>query len=489
MNHVAFAPFRDSILVPGRNAWRVETADTLSFLVDGEEYFRALDRTLRLAQRSIRIVGWDFNPDILLRPRQGGETLGVMLRRLVEAAPELEVRILIWAMGPIYAGHSLKLFRENGWSDHPRIHLRFDARHALRGSHHQKMVTVDDAIAFVGGIDLTAGRWDTKEHVASSPERVRPNGEPYGPVHDVQAMVCGPAARAVADLARWRWKTATGEEAETAAGRGAAAWPKDVAPALQGCTAAIARTAPGLAGLDERREAIRLTRDAIAAARSHIYIETQYLASFGVGRALAERLSQPDGPEVAILVTSSSRGLLEQFVMAHNRDRLIRRLKQADRFDRLRIMYAVVPDDNGGECEVLIHSKVLIVDDAFVRVGSSNLNNRSEGLDTECDLAVEARAGSERKAIAALRNRLLGEHLDAPPDLVAEATRRESLVAAIDGLNRRPRGLRPFAVDPRGKTSPLPGTGLLDPQRPFRPLLKAREIVTSAVSRLMPGAL
>src|SRR5690606_26007336 len=185
-------PQRRSIFVPGRNAWRVETADALAFLVDGENYFRTLDRALRAARRSIRVIGWDFNPDIRLRPREGGETLGALLHRLAEETPELEIHILIWALGPIYSGHSLKLFRQNGWPRHPRIHLRFDTRHALRGSHHQKMVTVDDAVAFVGGIDLTAGRWDTSEHPAHSPERVKPGGETYGPVHDVQTMLSGP---------------------------------------------------------------------------------------------------------------------------------------------------------------------------------------------------------------------------------------------------------------------------------------------------------
>src|SRR5690606_28336957 len=139
---------------------------TLTFLVDGEDYFRELDRALRTARRTINIVGWDFDPDILLRPREGGRTLGRLLRALVERHPMLEVRILIWASGPIYSGHSFKMYRRQGWSDHPRIFLRFDPRHALRGSHHQKIVTLDDSVAFVGGIDLTAGRWDTRDHRA-----------------------------------------------------------------------------------------------------------------------------------------------------------------------------------------------------------------------------------------------------------------------------------------------------------------------------------
>lgn len=488
MNHHPHNRPSRPILTPGGNAWRVERADGLAFLVDGEAYFHALDRTLRMARRSIRIIGWDFNPDIRLRPREGGEILGALLHRLAEDNPELDIHILVWAMGPVYSGRSLKLFRKNGWSRHPRIQLRFDARHPIRGSHHQKIVTVDDATAFVGGIDLTAGRWDTSEHLAVSPHRVKPQGMPYRPVHDVQAMVRGPAARAVADLARQRWERATGEpQAPVAAGSGA--WPEHIAAGMEQCAAAIVRTAPGLPGCNERHDAARLNHDAIAAARRHIYIETQYLASFSVGEALAQRLGEPEGPDIAILVTSSSRGVIEQFVMAHNRNRLIRRLRQADRFGRLRIMYAVVPDAQGGECEVLIHSKVMIVDDIFVRVGSSNLNNRSEGMDTECDIAVEARTMTERRAIASLRNRLLAEHLDTSAETVAAMIGRGSLVAAIDRLNSGKRGLRPFSIDPSGGTSPLPGTALLDPKAPLRPLHDARELIASAFSWLGGGAL
>ena len=252
MNPVAHAQPESSILMPGRNAWRIARADALAFLVDGEEYFHALDKTLRTARRSIRIVGWDFNPEIRLRPHEGGEKLGAFLRGLVERAPELEIHILVWAMGPIYSSRSLKVFRRDGWSNHPRIHLHFDGRHALRGSHHQKIVTVDDAIAFVGGIDLTAGRWDTARHPPHCPDRTRPNGKPYGPVHDVQAMFGGAPARAVADLARWRWRLATGTAVEPVTDP-RAGWPAEVPADMEGCTAAVARAIPAISGLDERR--------------------------------------------------------------------------------------------------------------------------------------------------------------------------------------------------------------------------------------------
>ncbi len=48
----------------------------------------------------------------------------------------------------------------------------------------------------------------------------------------------------------------------------------------------------------------------------------------------------------------------------------------------------------------MVHSKVMIVDDGFLRVGSANLNNRSMGADTECDLAFEASCDEHREFIA-----------------------------------------------------------------------------------------
>ena len=58
----------------------------------------------------------------------------------------------------------------------------------------------------------------------------------------------------------------------------------------------------------------------------------------------------------------------------------------------------------------MVHSKVMIVDDRILRVGSANLNNRSMGADSECDLVIEARTDAERDRIAEIRNMLLGTY-------------------------------------------------------------------------------
>ena len=78
---------------------------------------------------------------------------------------------------------------------------------------------------------------------------------------------------------------------------------------------------------------------------------------------------------------------LEQVSMAVLRSRLLKRLRAADNFGRLHLYFPILTDPN---VQMRVHSKVCFIDDRLLRVGSANLNNRSMGLDTECDLAVEA---------------------------------------------------------------------------------------------------
>ena len=465
------------ILVPGRNCWRMATTGKAAGLIDAANYFAQLDKALRQARRSILIVGWDFDGRIKLCPDDADcEPLGDLLRSLVEARPELHVHILVWSVAVIHApGAPMPLLIGAPWQNHERIHVRLDNQHPIYGAHHQKLVSVDDTLAFAGGIDLTINRWDTCGHDADDPLRADPEGTAYDPVHDVQMVVAGEAARIVADLARARWKTATGE---TLAATDVAKdlWPGDLEPDFVNIPVAVARTAPGWADAPAVAEVAALTADLIKSARRTLYIEAQYFCARKVGELLEQSLSAEQGPEIVIIASGSSHGVMERWIMGHNRERLTRRLQRADRYGRLRVFHPVVPTADG-ECDVLIHSKVMIADDQVVRIGSSNLNNRSMGLDSECDLAIEATDGATRGAIARLRERLLAEHLDVSPEAVADAVAAHgSVIRAIEQLNRNPRGLRPFEIDADGPTRPIAGTWLLDPPRPFEPFWLRRRM-------------
>lgn len=441
-------------------------AKTAAFLVNGDTYFRHLSEALSAARQSIWIIGWDFNPDILLEPEKSDETLGDRLHALVDANPMLEVRILVWALGPVYSGKSLRLLRRQQFPRNPRIQLQFHMHRDIRGSHHQKIVCIDDDRAYVGGIDLTARRWDTWRHRIRDALRRDPRGQSYDPLHDVQVTVTGDAAARLGDVARFRWLQATGEALPPVQ-----VVPDGTPPAKSepGCTALLSEIPVAVAITDlasGSREGVAATLDMIRRARRHLYIEAQYLASFRVAEALADRLQESDGPEVVIICTLSSHGFIEKMLMANNRDRIIRRLRQVDHHDRFRVYYPVVPVEAGAAemVEVLVHSKLLIADDDCLRIGSSNLNNRSECMDSECDLILSAVTPDHRNAIRDLRDALLGEYFGVDGGVVtARMAEDGSLIGTIEALNTRPRGLRPFVVDPKGSITPVAGTSLLDP--------------------------
>ena len=69
---------------------------------------------------------------------------------------------------------------------------------------------------------------------------------------------------------------------------------------------------------------------------------------------------------------------------------LVRKLRDADTHGRFHRLLPARAGPGRGQCCDL-HSKLMIVDDEWLRIGSANLSNRSMGLDTECDVAIEAR--------------------------------------------------------------------------------------------------
>jgi phosphatidylserine/phosphatidylglycerophosphate/cardiolipin synthase-like enzyme len=171
----------------------------------------------------------------------------------------------------------------------------------------------------------------------------------------------------------------------------------------------------------------------IAQARETIYLENQYFTSPIITEALAARLAEPDGPEVVLISTAKAPSWFDQLTMDRARGTMLWRLRAADVFGRFR---AYCPVTSGRET-IIVHSKVTVIDDRIARVGSANLNNRSGGFDTECELAVEAHDEEARRAIEAFRDRLAGHFMGCTGDAVAKARADYGgLVGAIDALNR-----------------------------------------------------
>jgi phosphatidylserine/phosphatidylglycerophosphate/cardiolipin synthase-like enzyme/uncharacterized membrane protein YdjX (TVP38/TMEM64 family) len=490
------------LLQPGRNCWRLEHAQRFKLLIDAAEYFRALRLALLNARRSVYILGWDIDSRTVLVPGITDDglppQLGDLLHALVERQPDLHIRVLNWDYAMLYAlEREWILARKPGRSRNKRLHFRTDARHPVGASHHQKIVVIDDKLAFVGGLDLTRCRWDTPDHAVDNPLRRDPDGKPYAPFHDVQAMVDGEVACALGELARRRWALAG--YAERRAQLSAALvlpaedpWPAALEPDLRDLYIGISRTEPAYEGRPGVFEVRELYLDAIAAAREQLFFENQYFTSNVLAEAIGARLREPQGPQVAVISPQTQSGWLEQATMGALRARIHHRLKSAlenqgqPATARYQMYCPHLPGLEDGCC-LNVHSKVFAMDDRLFSVGSANMSNRSMGFDTECNLTLEvqgdaAKQAELRAAIALMRNRLLAEHLGVSPAAVQQALQTEAGLHGAIARLRQPgqRELRP--LDPRlipELDALTQDNAVFDPERPISP----DEIVDAYVPR------
>lgn len=433
-----------SLFRPGQNCCAAARAGRVAFVVDAQDYFEAFLRAAERAECSILMLAWDFDSRTVLRYDEHNrplETAGDFLNRLCAKRPELRIRILDWDFPMVYGiDREYSPIFGFAWKPHRHIQVRFDDTHPLAGSHHQKVVVFDDKLAFSGGLDITNKRWDSPRHSPDDPRRTF-NEEPYPPFHDVMVAVDGEAAKELAALARRRWKAATGRNAAPVSASGDP-WPNELQVEMREVQVSIACTQPEAGDNPGVRHVETLYLDMIIRARHYLYIENQYFTSEKVGLALEARLKEPDPPEIVLVTRLLSHGWLEENTMHVLRTRLLRKLRAADAKGRFHAYFPHVDRLCEGTC-LDLHSKVMIVDDEWLRIGSSNLSNRSMGVDTECDLTIEAQGEpGRRRQIRAFRDRLLAEHAGVGVEEIAPlAEQLGSMAAAVGKLSHGPRRL------------------------------------------------
>lgn len=473
----------------GQTCWRTARADRFAPIIDAADYFRHVKAAMLRARHRIMLIGWDFDSRVTFergdKTLPGPNQLGAFLYWMLWKRPGLDVYVLksnlrlLPAFDGIWYGLTpVSLLNQ---ISSRRMHFAIDGAHPIGSVHHQKIVVVDDAVAFCGGIDLTLDRWDTRAHEHQSRHR-RTAGRGYGPRHDVGLAVDGAAARALGEQARGRWQTATKRSLPPVAARHSA-WPSKLRPSLRRVDVSIARTVPELGDRPEVREVEALNLAAIAAARDTIYVENQYLASRTLVEAMAARLGEPDGPELVIVLARKGNNPLERGTMDSARHRLIQLLWEADKHRHLGVYWPVTD----GGAPIYVHAKVLAVDDRLLRIGSSNFNNRSMGFDSECDVAIEAVPGNPehdgvRREIARVRTQLIAEHLGAPVDDVEAALREHaSVLTTVEALRGDGKTLRPFTERTVAKeANRLAENDLMDPDHVPRSL-------TRSVQRFITG--
>jgi phosphatidylserine/phosphatidylglycerophosphate/cardiolipin synthase-like enzyme len=487
--------------------WRYAKVDRASVIVDAEDYFAVMQQAMLKARRRIMLVGWDFDTRIHLaigrrwfsRPfrRLYPRRLGSFLMWLARHQPGLEIRILKWGMAIVpFLKRGYMLIDVARMAGHKAITFKFDNRHPVGCSHHQKIAVIDDKLAVCGGIDMTQDRWDTRAHEEHDRRRRRPHGRRYGPWHDATMMMEGEAARQLGKLSRERWHHAGGERIEEISVPDNTLWPESLPVQFENVEIGISRTRAQYEDCAEVREIEHLLLAQIAAARKFIYSENQYLTSPRIAEALGKRLKEENPPEIVLVQPLVADGWLEQQAMDHARALLVRGLNELDHKGRFGLFNPFT-----GDTPIYVHAKLTIFDDQVLRIGSANFNNRSMGLDSECDVFIDcARPGNAHAcdAIESLRCSLIAEHCGLEEEEVRQALRGGG--GMIDLIERRGQGndrtLRPFVVPEINEVQEtVAGSQVLDPEKPqdmFEPfakggLLKQGSLIKRAYDRAKRG--
>ncbi|MGZ6049742.1 MAG: phospholipase D-like domain-containing protein [Phenylobacterium sp.] len=489
------------LLQPGSTCWRRETSARAALIVDMADYFDAAMSAMRKARHTVHLLNWAFEPQTLFHPQPGctgpeDDRIANFLKRLSKDNPQLDVRILCWQSAmPVAATQNWFPLADRKTFAGSRVKFVLDGKLPMGASHHQKAIIIDDAIAFYGGGDIGPDRWDTPQHLDDDPRREKTRHKhghyenDFDSRHEVMGLVEGAPAKALGALFRERWARCTGETPPEPP-KVRPAWPAQVRAQFSAVEVGLSRTHGAWKDHPEVREVERLHLEAIGQARRCIYMENQYYTSPLIAGALARRLGEPDGPEVVLIGTEHSPSFFDQATMDRTRVRFIETLKRADKHGRFQ---AYSPVTTLGRI-IIVHAKLTIIDDRLLRIGSANINNRSMGFDTECDLSFEAagRTGTGNRAqITRLRTRLLAHWLGCDEAVVEAAIRKAGGVGAgLEALrNAGYARLRPVELQPvTGLAAVIAAYHLGDPFSPVDALRPWRRKALSESARRRGGA-
>jgi phosphatidylserine/phosphatidylglycerophosphate/cardiolipin synthase-like enzyme len=364
--------------------------NAIEVLIDGAEVLPRIAAELRKARSHVHIAGWHVSPYFGLT-RNGDRT---ELRTLLEELAErVDVRVLLWAGSPlpVFRPHRKDVDGvSHALEFGTKIRLGLDANERPMHCHHEKLVVVDDRVAFVGGVDLTTlggDRFDTNAHIA------------HGTLgwHDAAVELRGPIVADVAEHFRLRWREVTGEEL-----------PEPKRPRRAGdVELQLVRTVPETIYDSLQDGDFRILESytrALSSAKKLVYLENQFYWSTEVAEILEHKLEDPPSDDFRIVLVlpidpnnggDDTRGQLADLIECDNRAGRV-------------LACTITALGERGPCPVYVHAKIGIVDDTWLTIGSANLNEHSLFNDTEVNVV-----SCDPELARRTRLRLWAEHLDA----------------------------------------------------------------------------
>ena len=374
-----------------RGTFPARQGNRLDVLVDGSEALPAIAAELARAESFVHLAGWFFSPELHLS--RDDEPM-IVRNLLAELAERVDVRLLSWKGAPLplfKPSHSDVREMLDALARHTKIEAHSDGCTGFAHSHHEKTIVIDGKVAFVGGIDLTldgGDPWDTPAHVARG-------GIGW---HDAAVRIEGPAVADVAQHFRLRWHGATRE-----------LLPRPILPDRAGdIEAQIVRTLPDGTYKAVRRGEYSILESYMAALRSaerFVYLENQFLWSPEIVSILADKLRNPPTDDFRLLVLLPARANDGADISRGQVAALIHAADETTRF----LACTIYARSGNLRDPVYVHSKIGIVDDRWLTVGSANLNAHSLFHDTEMNVVT-----LDPDVARATRLRLWSEHLELP---------------------------------------------------------------------------
>lgn len=285
-------------------------------------------------------------------------------------------------------------------------------------SYHQKAVAIDGQVAWVSGMNVKSTDWDTNEHLVYEPRRMDFDAdaddrwdvadgaeEPdHGPRKDYGIRVAGPAARDVEEIIWERWEASIdgndlySENASRFDLDAPAAEPSGGVP-----TQVVATMPPPWAEMSIQESHAK----AILAAQDYIYIEDQYFRAPLMNEHII--MAMDNNPDLVLIVVTKPVSdwdggakysyLADETLGARYPDRyLLLQLRTSALYTDIGTIWDTV--------EVITqdmdtHSKIRIIDDRYLSVGSCNFNNRGYKYEGELNVSVldDSTATSARQRV------------------------------------------------------------------------------------------
>jgi cardiolipin synthase len=302
----------------------------LRLLIDGDDAFEAMLDAMAQAQHCLLVQFFIFHDDQL-----GRRVQQLLLER---AAAGVVVCVLFDGVGSHdLPKHYIETLRAGGVAIHPFATHRWRNRFQLNFRNHRKIVVVDGARAFVGGLNVG------DEYLGLKP--------PLAPWRDTHLELRGPAVSDLQQLFARDWQWITG-----------AAPPLLSSPPCAGQASALV-VASGPA--DAQETCSLFFTAAIHAARKRLWLTTPYFVPDNAVFA-ALRLAVARGVDVRVLIPSRP---------DHRTVFLASTLHAHEALGAGIGMFRYQPG--------FIHQKVLLIDDDTASVGSMNLDSRSFRLNFE----------------------------------------------------------------------------------------------------------